>query len=100
MVIENLLHFCSRFYLCGGECGIYAKKKVWCQNTQKVSIYLSILLLDKVKKKVYNNITVERGEPRERVKKILLLLCKESVRREEVSEVHSGRKAETSRKTF
>ena len=59
----------------------YAKKKVGCQNTQKPSIYLSILLLDKGEEKVYNNITVERGGPRERVRRILLLLCKEKKKR-------------------
>ena len=72
------------------------KKKVRCQNTQKTSIYLSILLLDKGEEKVYNNITVERGGPRERVRRILLLLLEREKRRGRVSGVHSGRKTETS----
>ena len=63
--------------------GFYAKKKVQCQNTQKTSIYLSILLLDKDEEKVYNNITVERGGPRERVRRILLLLLEREKEEEE-----------------
>lgn len=59
------------------------KKKVRCQNTQKTSIYLSILLLDKDEEKVYNNITVERGRPRERVRRILLLLLEREKEEEE-----------------
>ena len=42
---------------------------------------MSILLLDKDEEKVYNNITVERGGPRERVRIILLLLWKEKKKR-------------------
>ena len=61
----------------------YAKKIVRCQNTQKTSIYLSILLLDKDEEKVYNNITVERGGPRERVRRILLLLLEREKEEEE-----------------
>ena len=56
--------------------------------------------MTKSRKRYIITLLSSAGEPRERVKKILLLLCKESVRREEVSKVRSGRKTETSRKNF
>lgn len=58
------------------------KRRYGVKIHKKTSIYLSILLLDKGEEKVYNNITVERGGPRERVRNILLLLWKEKKKRE------------------
>ena len=50
-------------------------------NDQKKGEVWKTSLLDKAEKKVYNNITVERGVPRERVENILLLLWKEEKKR-------------------
>ena len=59
------------------------KRKYGVKIHKKTSIYLSILLLDKDEEKVYNNITVERGGPRERVRRILLLLLEREKEEEE-----------------
>ena len=78
----------------------YAKKKVGCQNTQKTSIYLSILLLDKDEEKVYNNITVERGESWEIVRRILLLLWKEKKKRKSKRSLFREEDRDELKKTF
>ena len=78
----------------------YAKRKYGVKIHKKPVYTCPFFYLTKQRKRYIITLLSSAGGPRERVRSILLLLWKELIRRERVSKVHSGRKTETSKKTF